>query len=307
MSTFKKILVNINPIDDKHPALDQAMEVGARMQADVTIVDVLPTVPDRARPFVSDQMEQELVDHRWQLLHAIAATRGSAIGATLLRGPAPAISLIREIQIGGYDLLVRSHGLPHATPKPFGAVDMQLLRKCPCPVWLVGSSAHTRPRRILAAIDASSVEPGEPELNRSILDLALTIRDLEGSHLTVLHAWSAFGYQFLERRKSAGERDAFVDAARRKARHDLDAAVAQLGTKRAGVEPLLMEGEPQDVLPAYAESHGVDLVVMGTVARTGIAGFVMGNTAERILTRLRASVVAIKPRGFVSPVGTNAI
>jgi nucleotide-binding universal stress UspA family protein len=42
---------------------------------------------------------------------------------------------------------------------------------------------------------------------------------------------------------------------------------------------------------------------MGTVARTGIAGLVMGNTAERVLRRLHGSVLAVKPPGVVSPVG----
>jgi nucleotide-binding universal stress UspA family protein len=42
----------------------------------------------------------------------------------------------------------------------------------------------------------------------------------------------------------------------------------------------------------------VDIVVMGTVARSGIAGAVMGNTAERVLRRLRGSVLAIKPGAF---------
>jgi hypothetical protein len=41
---------------------------------------------------------------------------------------------------------------------------------------------------------------------------------------------------------------------------------------------------------------------MGTVARTGIAGFVMGNTAEMMLRQLRGSVLAVKPPGFVTPV-----
>ena len=41
---------------------------------------------------------------------------------------------------------------------------------------------------------------------------------------------------------------------------------------------------------------------MGTVARTGIAGLIMGNTAESILDQLEQSVIAIKPQGFVSPV-----
>lgn len=44
------------------------------------------------------------------------------------------------------------------------------------------------------------------------------------------------------------------------------------------------------------------LVVMGTAARTGIPGFIMGNTAETILNRPDCSVLAVKPPGFVTPV-----
>ena len=45
-----------------------------------------------------------------------------------------------------------------------------------------------------------------------------------------------------------------------------------------------------------------DLVVMGTVARTGISGLLIGNTAEAILEQVQCSVLAVKPHGFVSPV-----
>jgi len=52
----------------------------------------------------------------------------------------------------------------------------------------------------------------------------------------------------------------------------------------------------------YVEQFlGIDVVVMGTVARTGIAGLVMGNTAERVLRCLRGSVLALKPTGFRTP------
>jgi len=38
------------------------------------------------------------------------------------------------------------------------------------------------------------------------------------------------------------------------------------------------------------------------VARTGIPGLVIGNTAERILNGLVCSVLTVKPDGFVTPV-----
>ncbi|HVS10740.1 MAG TPA: universal stress protein [Planctomycetota bacterium] len=46
---------------------------------------------------------------------------------------------------------------------------------------------------------------------------------------------------------------------------------------------------------------GSDLLVLGTVARTGIAGVLIGNTAEEILDRIACSVLVVKPDGFVSP------
>ncbi|MGM0858940.1 MAG: universal stress protein [Pseudomonadota bacterium] len=64
----------------------------------------------------------------------------------------------------------------------------------------------------------------------------------------------------------------------------------------------VVPGIPDRDLPKMAETIKADLVVMGTVARTGIAGVIMGNTAEAVLSQLNCSVLAIKPDGFESPV-----
>jgi nucleotide-binding universal stress UspA family protein len=41
---------------------------------------------------------------------------------------------------------------------------------------------------------------------------------------------------------------------------------------------------------------------MGTISRTGVAGLLIGNTAERVLQKANCSVLAVKPDGFSSPV-----
>jgi nucleotide-binding universal stress UspA family protein len=41
---------------------------------------------------------------------------------------------------------------------------------------------------------------------------------------------------------------------------------------------------------------------MGTIARSGVTGLLMGNTAERVFGHVNCSVLAVKPAGFVSPV-----
>ena len=64
----------------------------------------------------------------------------------------------------------------------------------------------------------------------------------------------------------------------------------------------LKQGLAGKVIPATVAELKADLVVMGTLARTGVPGLFIGNTAESILEQLHCSVLAIKPPGFVSPV-----
>lgn len=72
---------------------------------------------------------------------------------------------------------------------------------------------------------------------------------------------------------------------------DLQAAMASAHTQELEV-----------LIEPYRKRIEADLVVMGTVARTGIPGFIMGNTAETVLNPIDCSVLAIKPPGFVTPV-----
>jgi nucleotide-binding universal stress UspA family protein len=64
----------------------------------------------------------------------------------------------------------------------------------------------------------------------------------------------------------------------------------------------LLKGDPAEVIAEFAKTGRIDLIVMGTVARAGIGGLLIGNTAETILQRADCSVLAAKPEGFVSPV-----
>ena len=62
--------------------------------------------------------------------------------------------------------------------------------------------------------------------------------------------------------------------------------------------------DPAPTLRALSQELKADLIVMGTVGRTGIPGFFIGNTAEELLQTSQASILAVKPTGFRSPVET---
>ena len=69
----------------------------------------------------------------------------------------------------------------------------------------------------------------------------------------------------------------------------------------------LFKGEASDVISEFVRKNNVDLVVLGTVAQSGMSGVIMGNTAEKILDRVECSVLAIKPSTFVCPGPTGRL
>ena len=59
--------------------------------------------------------------------------------------------------------------------------------------------------------------------------------------------------------------------------------------------------------PARAIRESLDrlqpeLLVMGSISRTGLPGIVIGNTAERIFESLHCSLLVVKPDDFVTPI-----
>ena len=63
----------------------------------------------------------------------------------------------------------------------------------------------------------------------------------------------------------------------------------------------IKEGLPEDVIQSIANELDAELVILGTVGRTGLSAALIGNTAEHVIDRLNCDVLALKPDGYVSP------
>lgn len=64
----------------------------------------------------------------------------------------------------------------------------------------------------------------------------------------------------------------------------------------------LLVGKPADVISQFAGNEEINLVVMGTAARTGVTGLIHANTAEAVLQQVDCGVLVVKPDEFVSTV-----
>lgn len=303
MASFSSILVDVDSSATSHPALEQAFDLAERCSATVKVVEVLPELPRHARKLITLALEDEVSNRRRERLQALAEdVKGISVSTAFLRGR-PADVLTKEVLSSGHDLLLRSHRRDLQKPaRPFGPVDMELLRVCPCPVWLVTGRRRAHLRTILAAVNTDPAEAVEQQLNGMIVELALLLKRLEGAELTLLQVWDVYGDELLKSHMSEENLAELVRIAQQTASDDFTSFCDVFGDRLAGVKTELVQGDPAGVIPSLAESRGIDLVVMGTVARTGVAGLLIGNTAERVLQRLGGSVLAVKPSSFVSPV-----
>ncbi len=229
----------------------------------------------------------------------------------------PFLEIIREVLHNGRDLVIKAAESGGLLDRVFGSDDMHLLRKCPCPVWLVKSTSPKAYRRILAAVDVDDFYPPEELntrhlLNLQILEMASSLALSEFAELHIVYAWDDIGESAMRRPLVDTPEEkiiAYVAEVKQQHRQNLNVLMNETINKlgQSALEYLnpqtyLLKGSPRKEIPAFADKIEADLVVMGTVARTGIPGLFMGNTAETIINLLDCSVLAVKPPGFVTPV-----
>jgi nucleotide-binding universal stress UspA family protein len=70
--------------------------------------------------------------------------------------------------------------------------------------------------------------------------------------------------------------------------------VVETGRKEnVEVEPIIIEGNPADSIVKFATENGIDLIVMGTLGRTGIIHFLLGSVAENVVRHSKTQVMVV--------------
>ncbi len=137
---------------------------------------------------------------------------------------------------------------------------------------------------------------------RRLLDLAYTIAQRDSAKLHVVAAWQLWMEDSM--RRHAG--DDAVDFIRKdheaRVHKRLDELLQTPFADANDIQLHLRQGSPASVIQSVADEIEADLIVMGTVCRTGLAGFLIGNTAETLIPDVTCSLLALKPDGFRSPV-----
>lgn len=305
MSTFKNILVVVDPTADSQPAVQRAAllarKTGARLEmficaydpqlVESQLIDVASIWKARAaylenllrrlhalaQPLLAEGLDVK-VDARWDSpLHEGIVRKASAIGA---------------------DLVVKDTHYHTALRRAiFTNTDWSLIRNCPVPLWLVKPRPMASHPKLLAAVDPVHERDKPAALDHEILSLGRELSVALGGELQAFHA---FDIATMLAASTDGMSTPLmlpvpelIDAVRERHTSAVHELTDGYGLARDDVH--VQQGGTRDLLLAITERHNIDLVVMGAVSRRGLARVFIGNTAEEVLDHLGCDLLVVKP------------
>lgn len=247
--------------------------------------DVSETVEDVANTVLAGLVER-------------AKQAGVAAKSRLAFGK-PSVEIIKQVLREKHDLCIvgtSSHGA--ASRFLFGSTGTKLLRNCPCPVWISKPDPEINDLNILVPSDFSDV-------SQLALEIAVNGGQLVDTKIHLLHALDdRIDNRLWLTGLPHDQVAAFHQKKENEAMQSLNDQLAQTDyrTLTYGVKTHVKDGPADMVILDAIDEFEIDLLVMGTVARSGIPGVLIGNTAERLLSQVSCSVLALKPDGWECPV-----
>lgn len=297
---FGSVLVYVEPEAMVSHALDRAIELTrpAGMIRLTTAIDPWP--PWLATLGIAKERLDLFVQNVSEALNRLVQQHpeaGARIETRLLQGR-PNIEIVREAIRANCSVIMKDAEGTSPDTEVVAGLDWRLFRKSACPVWLVRS----RPDR--SGIGVALAPEEDPEgvaFNRQLLEHAKRLADMCGQELHVIQAWELVGESQLIRVTALDEYEDYMKRLETKVAEELQALLESCGMP-GDKNVHLVKGVPEEAIVATANRLQLETLVIGTVARGGLAGHLVGNTAERVIGHLRCGVFAVKPVGWKSPV-----
>lgn len=305
---FKNILVFAGT-EQPENAIARAIDLAIENNAKLTLMDVVKPIPKMLSTLENYSepaaLENLVVADRSERLFelAVGATEKGLSFEVVVAVGNPAIEVTLQVIKRGHDIVVKNADCSKSLGmKIFGGVAKTLLRVCPCPVLLLRVDHGGPFRSVVSAIDVESKDKTHADLNSSILEHGFSISQKERAQFHIVAAWNLWMEDAMRRYTH----DDSIEKLRReheaKAHGLLDELLQSPNSVEDDIHLHFRKGPSVGVIQNVIRETHADLLVMGTICRIGIAGWMIGNTAESIVTDIPCSLLAIKPDGFVSPI-----
>ncbi|WNC66911.1 universal stress protein UspE [Thalassotalea nanhaiensis] len=303
MESYQNILVVIDPTTEEQKALARACILakssGAKVTAFLSIYDFSYEMTTMLSGEEREAMRETVVKGRANWLTDLIEDFDCDIQTKVVWHNRPFEAILDEVKDNGFDVVIKStHEHPTLQSVIFTPTDWHLIRKCWVPLLLVKEHAWPDNGHILAAVNAGSEEEEHQSLNNKISEEAINLAKLINADVHFVNSYPGTPINIAI---EIPEFDAneYNDAMKQ---HHVD--VMKEHADKFGMKEEFLhveEGLPEDVIEKVATQIDAELVILGTIGRTGLSAVLIGNTAEHVIDRLNCDLLALKPDGYQSP------
>lgn len=306
MDKYQKILAVIDPTTEDQKALKRAIQLathsGATITAFLTIFDFSYEMTTMLSGDEREVMRQSVINDRvlWLNKYIESLSHSSInIESKVVWHNRPFETIISQVIDYDYDIVIKgTHQHDKLKSVIFTPTDWHILRKCPCPVLLVKDHLWPELGNIVAALNIGSDNIEHQSLNKKITEEAVTIAKIINAKVHLINSYPGTPVniaieipEFNSTQYNANMLKHHQDSMA------IHAALYNINSDNTHVK----EGLPEYVIQATAEDLDAEMVILGTIGRTGISAALIGNTAEHVIDNLNCDVLAIKPDGYISP------
>lgn len=293
-------------LDSEHPeqiALDRALWLARSLDADLTLMTCTweaycedhSTLDTETR----SRVKQALLQKATQWLESFSSEAGDLRIFTEVHWQKHLHDgVLESLRHTDFDLVIKGTGPHHLIDRIFTHTDWNLLRHCPAPVMLVKSARPWAHNRVLACIDATSADQGHQLINDNILSYAEHLSDHFETDLHLVNAYPLVAVAFAMVPEVSAPDDI------QKYIHEQHEDACGQWARKYNIRNdhlHIREGDAEDVVASVAQDIRADVVVVGSIGRTGLAGVLIGNTAELLVDKVGCDVIVIKPSDGVLP------
>ncbi len=284
MSIYKKILIAIDGSETSMHALREFLKFSKTENFSITVVSVIPAYEGDLASMWTDNITASIkkaCDVALAEALKIAVEEGVPIETICEEGEIYE-RIIELADAENYDLIVMGKKGMSLIEKAFvGSVTSRVIGYSRQDVLVIPYGAKVSWKNILIATDGSLY--GEAAARKAIEIAARYHSEIKA--LSVVDVTVEFMLRANEVYKSlVVKAKGFTDSIKEKA--------SSAGVKS---ESLVRDGEVYKVIIDTAKEHQTDMIVMGSLGRTGIKRLLMGSTAERVLGNATFPVLIVKP------------
>ncbi|OFC69229.1 universal stress protein [Alteromonas confluentis] len=318
---ISNILCVLHDTHGQDSLVQRAMNIAQKYQAELTVMLAMESLPPNARMIMQsfeylesqssiNQTAQDWLDEKaatWSQQYPVKTV--VTIGDRF-------IDIIHHVTNNNHDLVIKQNE-NEASGYITSSDDKHLPRKCPCPVWIMQADELTKDKQVVAAIDVNYHYPEHEvslrkQLAFDILFHAWQLAALENASLHIVHVYDGVPENILRQgfisvNEDAAQQD--LNAIRQERQEEIDRLLGVLAlevkdSEGSELKPQvhLVRGYPRREIANTANACGATTLVMGTLSRLGVPGYIMGGTAEETLEQVECALYGLKPQGFTSPV-----